>query len=127
MKFLAKILCIGTLLAATAPFAKADSGNQISFNGNDIVNLNTGAVTFTDANGAAAGNAYTGPATGIFTSFVGGAATFHDFNYLSTSVPFVLITDIANGISATFTVNSFTYALTSMFGVQGVDVAGSGI
>lgn len=125
MKLVAKFLCIGALLAATTPFAKADPLNQISFAGGDTVTtsgVNAGNVTFYDFNGSAAGNSFTGVATGLFAPFANGAATFHDFNYLTTSVPFVLITDVAGALSATFNVTNFNYT----DGAMGLNIAGIG-
>lgn len=122
MKLLAKILCTGALLVATTPFARADSANQISFAGGEIFNTTTGSVTFLDFNGAAPGNAYTGFATGIFAPFASGAATFSNFNYLSTAVPFTLITSVVSPtLSAVFNVTNFTYDL-----INGLTVVGNG-
>ena len=123
MKFIAKVLCIGALLTAATLIAKADPLNQISFAGNNVIDQTTGSVHFTDANGVASGNAYTGVATGIFAPFGGGAATFHDFNYLSTNVPFTLISDAAAGLSAIFSVTNLTYVMDPVFGLA---IAGSG-
>ena len=122
MKVIAKFLCIGALLAATTSIAKADPLNQISFAGGDTVNTTTGAVAFYDFNGGAAGNAFTGAATGIFAPFASGAATFHDFNYLTTSVPFTLISDVVSpSLSAIFSVTNFS-AVNSAMGLNIVGV-----
>ena len=122
MKAIAKFLCLGVLAAAVVPVAKADSTNTISFAGGDSYNTMTGAVAFSDANGSAPGNAFIINANGVFTPFATGAATFNNFNYLSTAVPFDLINATAGSLSAIFRVSSFT----SMLIGQSLTISGFG-
>jgi hypothetical protein len=115
MNVFSKALCVAALAVAAAPFAKADSNNQISFAGFDTyyttaTGSNTvGDVVFTDFNGAAPGNVITGGASGIFADFGSAATTFSNFNYTSTATPFNLFSAVASATeSLVFTVTNLS-------------------
>lgn len=116
------IALFGTSLSAMPIWA--DSMNQISFAGTDTYcgttsssSCTAGSVTFSYDYPVA-----TGAATGIFSVFDGSTVTFDDFNYLSTSTPFTLLTDTYDGEELTFTVTSETYTLDA----SGLSILGSG-
>lgn len=112
-KAIAKIVCLGALLAVVPSVAKADTNNQISFAGADTYNTSTGAVHFLDDNGPADGNARvtTGSATGVFAPFQNAAVTFMDFNYLTPGQNFTLLQAVTSSMTAIFKVSSLTYTL----------------
>ena len=121
MKALAKFLCLGAMLAAIVPAAKADPVNNISFSGGDTYNLNTGDVTFNHASVDAA--------NGIFSPFANAAVTFYNFNYMTTKIPFDLVYAKASStLSAYFEVMSLKYTVgpVDASGARSLDVRGVG-
>ena len=134
MKHLLKVLSLGAAIILSAPFAKADSTNQISFNGFETycpptsTTCTAGAVTYAST----PVNSLTGGATGIFADFAGAATHFFNFNYVTPSLPIGLFyaqSTINTTESLSFLVTSLSYSYVANQGNTGLpslDIFGTG-
>lgn len=105
MKSFTKVIALGAVLAASAPFALADSINgQINFIGSDTYTSNT--INFTNP-----GNIVGGTSTGSFAPFTAGnAVTFNSFNFGSGFMPGTVFTTTEGANTVSFMLNSITSA-----------------